>query len=74
MDVEKQVVSMFALINGYLDDVKVEDIVRFEKELHDYVSRDKAGMEIFAEVIKTKALPEEDKIRKVIEKFKKSFV
>lgn len=74
MDVERQVVSMFALINGYLDDVKVEDIVRFERELHEFFARDKEGAEIFSEVIETKGLPEVDKIKKVIEKFKKSFV
>jgi len=37
--VEKQVVSIWAGTNGKLDEVPVEDILRFEAELHDYLSR-----------------------------------
>src|SRR5690625_1653253 len=32
LKVEKQVVILFALVNGYLDDVPVEDVTRFEAE------------------------------------------
>lgn len=35
--VEQQTVSIWAGTNGYLDDVPVEDILRFEKEYLDYV-------------------------------------
>ena len=37
--VEKQVVSIWAGTNGKLDEVAVEDILRFETELHDYLAR-----------------------------------
>jgi F-type H+-transporting ATPase subunit alpha len=37
--VEKQVVSIWAGTNGKLDEVPVEDILRFESELHDYLGR-----------------------------------
>jgi F-type H+-transporting ATPase subunit alpha len=37
MPVEKQVVSIWAGTNGKLDEVPVEDILRFESELHDYL-------------------------------------
>jgi F-type H+/Na+-transporting ATPase subunit alpha len=37
--VEKQVVSIWAGTNGKLDEVPVEDILRFETELHDYLAR-----------------------------------
>jgi F-type H+-transporting ATPase subunit alpha len=37
--VEKQVVSIWAGTNGKLDEVPVEDILRFESELHDYLAR-----------------------------------
>ena len=37
--VEKQVVSIWAGTNGKLDEVAVEDILRFESELHDYLAR-----------------------------------
>jgi len=36
--VEKQVVSIWAGTNGKLDEVPVEDILRFESELHDYLA------------------------------------
>jgi F-type H+-transporting ATPase subunit alpha len=37
--VEKQVVSIWAGTNGKLDEVPVEDILRFESELHEYLAR-----------------------------------
>ena len=37
--VEKQVVSIWAGTNGKLDEVPVEDVLRFESELHDYLAR-----------------------------------
>jgi F-type H+-transporting ATPase subunit alpha len=39
MPVEKQVVSIWAGTNGKLDEVAVEDVLRFESELHDYLAR-----------------------------------
>ena len=37
MPVEEQVVSIFAGTNGYLDDIAVADVRRFETELLDYI-------------------------------------
>lgn len=37
--VEEQVVSIWAGTNGYLDDVEVSDVLRFEKEFIDYLRR-----------------------------------
>jgi F-type H+-transporting ATPase subunit alpha len=37
--VEQQVVSIWAGTTGKLDEVPVEDILRFERELHDYIGR-----------------------------------
>jgi F-type H+-transporting ATPase subunit alpha len=37
MPVEEQVVSIYAGTNGYLDDVPVEDVIRFESELLEHV-------------------------------------
>ncbi len=36
--VEKQVVSIWAGTNGKLDNVPVDDVLRFESELHDYLA------------------------------------
>jgi len=32
MDIEDQVLMIYALINGYLDDIEIKDLLRFEKE------------------------------------------
>ena len=37
MPVEKQVVSFFLAINGFLDGFPVVDIKRFEKEIHEFI-------------------------------------
>jgi F-type H+-transporting ATPase subunit alpha len=37
--VEKQVVSIWAGTNGYIDTVPVEDVLRWEKEYHEYLGR-----------------------------------
>jgi F-type H+/Na+-transporting ATPase subunit alpha len=42
--VEKQVAIIFAAGNGYLDDVKVEDVRRFEAELMRYLDNNKVSL------------------------------
>ncbi|MGO1542917.1 MAG: F0F1 ATP synthase subunit alpha [Gulosibacter sp.] len=37
--IEKQVVSIWAGTNGKIDNVPVEDVLRYESELHDYLAR-----------------------------------
>jgi F-type H+-transporting ATPase subunit alpha len=44
--VEKQVVSIWAGTNGKLDEVPVEDILRFEAELHDYLARNTKVLDV----------------------------
>jgi len=74
VDVEKQVISIFALTHGHLDDVKLSDIKRFELEIHDFFSNDKEGKELLEQISKTKKLPEVEKIDNVILRFKKIFI
>jgi F-type H+/Na+-transporting ATPase subunit alpha len=42
--VENQVVSIWAGSNGYLDDVPIEDVGRFESEFLDYLKRNHSGI------------------------------
>src|SRR5699024_5551324 len=35
--VEKQVMILYALVHGFLDDIPVEDVVRFESEFHTWL-------------------------------------
>lgn len=72
--VERQVVSLFAGMEGYLDHLPVTDIARFDRELLEYVAT--RAPEVY-EHFRTNAdlPPEVEKIlRKAVEDFKSTFV
>ncbi len=73
MPVEKQVVSLFCVTRGHLDDIPLQDVRRFEAEFLSYVDANKP--EIFASIRDTKDLtPEtEELLTNTIKEFKKSF-
>ena len=68
MSVEEQVVSIFAGTRGYLDDVAVADVRRFEDELLAYVRSRHAGL---LSEIKAKGVP--DALADVVKGFKDQF-
>lgn len=70
--VEKQVVSFFAVTNGYLDDVAVENVNRFENEL---IKELENTTSILDEIREKKALDKEleAKLSGAINTFKKNF-
>jgi len=74
MDVELQVISIFSLTNGHLDSVKLENVLRFERELHKFFKSDTEGSKILEEIITTKGLPDPKRISDCITKFKEIFV
>ena len=71
--VEKQVVSIWAGTNGKLDDVPVEDVLRFEAELHDYFSRNTKVLDTIRD---SGVLSDDTKaeLEKGVEAFKKEFL
>jgi F-type H+/Na+-transporting ATPase subunit alpha len=69
MPVEEQVVSIFAGTKGYLDDVPVADVRRFEAELLDFMRTRHGSM---LEEIRTKGLP--DGVADAVQSFKDSFM
>lgn len=71
LKVEKQVVILFALVNGYLDDVPVEDITRFEAEFLSWLEANDA--ELLNQIAQTKQLPDSEAYDKAINSFKKLF-
>ncbi|MBE3089839.1 MAG: F0F1 ATP synthase subunit alpha [Actinobacteria bacterium] len=73
MDVEDQVLILFALTNGYLDDIEVKKLQRFEKEYLEFIHSNCA--DIMEDLKKTKDIDEklEQKIKNALERFKKSF-
>jgi F-type H+/Na+-transporting ATPase subunit alpha len=73
MPVEKQVMILYAAINGYIDDVAVEKVIPFEKAFHQFMAAQHP--EIGQTIAKTKALDDatEGKLKAAIEEFKKTF-
>ncbi len=70
--VEEQVVSIWAGTNGKLDEVPVEDILRFERELLDYLGR---NTEILSTLRDSNALSDETvaALGESVDKFKLEF-
>ena len=73
MPVENQVIIIYAATKKYLIDIPVEDILRFQDELFEYVET--KYPEILESIRKTKEVKEENEkaIIKAIEECKKSF-
>jgi F-type H+/Na+-transporting ATPase subunit alpha len=71
--VEEQVVSIWAGGNGYLDDVPVEDVSRFETDFLDYLRRSHAG--ILQTIRESLALAEDTvtALKDAVEEFRKGF-
>ena len=71
LPVEHQVLIIFALTKGYLDDIPVQDINRFEEEFNHWAESN--ATELLNEIRETGALPDADKFDSAIKKFKKGF-
>ncbi|MER2139172.1 MAG: F0F1 ATP synthase subunit alpha, partial [Succiniclasticum sp.] len=74
MPVEKQVISLYAGTKGYIDDVPVADVTRFEAELLKYM--DNTAPEIGADIVKNKKITDatEEALKKALANFKQIFV
>ncbi len=73
MDVKYQAISIYALTNGFLDDVKKDDIPRFEAQLHQHFDGDEKGQKLLKTIKEEKKLPDNSELDEVIEKFKRNF-
>ncbi|QOS98202.1 F0F1 ATP synthase subunit alpha [Brevibacterium sp. JNUCC-42] len=71
MPVEKQIISIFAATKGFLDEIAVEDVRRFEKELLAFIDSNKP--QLFEHIRTTNELPDEKELGAAIEEFKKGF-
>jgi len=74
MPVEDQVMSIFAGDEGFLDDLPLEQVVRFREELVQYMRATKP--ELGQQIVSDGKLSDElrDKLRDAIDEFKKQFV
>jgi F-type H+-transporting ATPase subunit alpha len=71
---EKQVVMIFAGTNGYLDDLKVEDIRGFEEGLYKYL--DSGQSQLLKDIIEKKTLDDDLKnsIKAALKEYKENYV
>jgi F-type H+-transporting ATPase subunit alpha len=71
--VEKQIMIIYAGTNGYLDDLSVEDCLKFESELYGYL--DLQHPELLAEIVEKGGLDDElkGKIKQALDAFKEEF-
>jgi F-type H+/Na+-transporting ATPase subunit alpha len=69
--VEEQVLAIYAATNGFVDDLAVSDVRRFEAELISYIKS--SHEELLEEIRTTKQLPSTEKINDAIDAFKKVF-
>ncbi|WP_411720218.1 F0F1 ATP synthase subunit alpha [Mycetocola sp.] len=72
MPVENQVVSIWAGTKGKLDEVPVEDILRFESELHDYLGR---NTQVLTKLRDSNVLSDDivDELDAAVDRFKQEF-
>src|SRR5690625_3707791 len=70
--VEKQVFILYALTRGFLDDIPVQDVVRFEEEFH--VWSDTNAKEVLDTIRETEDLADKEAMNSAIESFKKTFL
>ena len=73
MPVELEVISLYTLTKGYLDDIQTKDVQRFEKSLHNFFMINKTGKEILEQIVETKEVPNDELMDKVIKEFKSTF-
>jgi F-type H+-transporting ATPase subunit alpha len=74
LGVEKQILILFAGTQGYVDDLPVSALGRFEEELYKYVEAKHPS--VLTDIVEKKQLDDElkGKIKKALDAFKKKFV
>ncbi|HMH91239.1 MAG TPA: F0F1 ATP synthase subunit alpha, partial [Streptosporangiaceae bacterium] len=73
LPVERQVVSVWAGTSGYLDDVPVDDVSRFESELLDFIGRSHGG--IYKTIRETRDLSDDAAVtlKDAVDEFRRGF-
>ncbi|HHY16137.1 MAG TPA: F0F1 ATP synthase subunit alpha, partial [Firmicutes bacterium] len=74
MPVVEQAVSLYVAVNGFLDSVAVENVVRFEKEFLDTLRKEYGGLLSRLAEDKKLSAETEAELKQAIEEFKKNFV
>ena len=65
-------VLIYALTNGYLDDVEIDDLAKFEQGLYSYLNIDVDGQKVIETIKLTKGLPSEELLKSVLVAYKQT--
>ena len=68
---KSKLVALYALTRGFLDDVPVNDILRFESEIASWLESNHT--DVLDHIRKTKDLPADEDMAAAINAFKKTF-
>ena len=70
----EEALIIYALTHGFLDQIAVDNLAKYEEALYSDLKTDSLGKEIAKEIIETKALPDNSKIDAYFEDFNKRFM
>ncbi len=73
MEVEDQVISLFTVTKGYLDDIPVSDVLRFEQEFLQFLNQDAPNIQQTIRETGDLSKETEQNLVAAIDKFKKGF-
>ena len=73
LPVELEVISLYALTKGYLDDIKASDVLRFEKGLHEYFYIKEDGRKVLDGIVSNHEIPNDEIMDKLIKGYKETF-
>jgi F-type H+-transporting ATPase subunit alpha len=74
MPFELQAISIFALSNGFLDQIKIPDVKKYENDLHQFFLNDKEANKLLNEIRETKDLKNKDGLIQAIDRFTQDYV
>ena len=71
MPVERQVIVLYALTHGFMDEVEVDDVQNYQDEMLSFM--DQKYKKLFDDIKKNKVLPDENDLNKALDQFAKQF-
>ena len=71
MPVQDQVIVLYALTHGFMDDVAIDDIPRFESELISAMHA--SHSDLVDTIVQTSQLPDTDQLDAAMKQFKSTF-
>jgi len=71
IEMPTQIVTIYALANGHMDDLNIEQVVKLQDEITQGLHMNALGKEIHKHLLETKSLPETAELDKFIKSLKK---